>query len=255
MAKRSDDGKRKAKRRPRKATTPRRARSSRAAKPAPRKSVPPVRGPAKAARTSELVDGDLAQRAIEKQRKGETPTAQELAALRRVERQRDEALREEHYASIPQRDWIRMSGRQRKVIVDQAQKYGLPIGGATINLADLAKGLHDFLAANAPKLAADDGGNGSIKDQQAKVDLDTKSLRNERQRMELEKDRGLLISRRQAHDDRLKIVKVFVGVVEIAGSELSSLLAGRKPAEVRKLVEQYFDGKRRDIADAADRQA
>src|SRR5688500_2987916 len=59
-----------------------------------------------------------------------------------------------------------MSGRQTKVINEQAARYGLPFGGAVINLPALARALHDFLAENALKLAKPDddlalGGGGN----------------------------------------------------------------------------------------------
>lgn len=61
----------------------------------------------------------------------------------------DEDLRWKIYQSIPQKDWLRMSGRQAKVINEQAARYGLPFGGSEINLPDLAFALHNFLAAHA----------------------------------------------------------------------------------------------------------
>ncbi len=252
MAKRKDDAKRKTVRKPRKAKVARRPASSRAGLGKPSKVAKRVGLSAGPMPVSECVDHDLAERAIEKQGKGDAPTAQELGALRRIEKRRDEALRAEHYRTIPQRVWISMSGRQRRTIVDQAEKYNLPIGGATIDLAQLAKAMHDFLAANSAKLAAEDGGNGTLKDQKDRVALETQTLRNERERMDLGERRGTLIEKTDADADRLAIVKMFVGVLEIAGSELSSKLAGRKPADVRKIVEAYFNGRRCEIEAAAD---
>ena len=49
-----------------------------------------------------------------------------------------------------------MSGRQTKVINDQAARYGIPFGGASIDLPSVVKALHDFLAENAQRLARDD---------------------------------------------------------------------------------------------------
>src|SRR3990172_5054457 len=106
------------------------------------------------------VDGtlekDLAQKAYEKLRAGQTPTAQEGAALKRYEKEREEKLRWQYYGSIPQKHWRQMSGGQAKVLKEQADRYGLPFGGPTINLPAVARALHDFLADNAHKLARDD---------------------------------------------------------------------------------------------------
>jgi hypothetical protein len=49
-----------------------------------------------------------------------------------------------------------MSGRQAKVINEQAERYGIPFSGATVNLPAVVRALHNFLADNALKLAKDD---------------------------------------------------------------------------------------------------
>ncbi len=83
-------------------------------------------------------------------------TREERAALKRHEKEKEERLRWQYYDAIPQKHWREMSGRQTKVINEQAQRYGLPFGGPTINLPALARKLHDFLADNALKLAKDE---------------------------------------------------------------------------------------------------
>jgi hypothetical protein len=83
-------------------------------------------------------------------------TASERAALKRHEKEQEERLRWQYYGSIPQKHWREMSGRQAKVLNEQAERYGLPFGGATINLTALARALHNFLAQNALKLANED---------------------------------------------------------------------------------------------------
>ena len=62
-------------------------------------------------------------------------------------------LRWRCYESIPQKDWIEMSGRQAKVLNEQAERYGLPFGSAVIHLPRLVRALHDFLAIHARRLA------------------------------------------------------------------------------------------------------
>jgi hypothetical protein len=102
-----------------------------------------------------VLDKDLAASAIKKLKKGATPTPQEAAALKRYEKQREEQLRWQYYATIPQKHWRQMSGRQTKVINEQAERYGIPFGGKTVDLSDVVRGMHDFLATNAVKLARD----------------------------------------------------------------------------------------------------
>lgn len=105
---------------------------------------------------SSRAESDLVARAYRKVANKEDLTRDERGALVRYEKQKEERLRWQYYASIPQKHWRTMSGRQTKVINEQAQRYGLPFGGPTISLPALARGIHDFLADNAIKLAKDE---------------------------------------------------------------------------------------------------
>ena len=98
----------------------------------------------------------LAQTAIRKRQIGETPSRAELAAWKKWESLREEELRWKYYRTIPQKHWREMSGRQARVINEQAQRYGIPFGGASVDLPAAVRALHDFLARNKVKLARDD---------------------------------------------------------------------------------------------------
>ena len=102
------------------------------------------------------LDQDLARQAIEKRRRGEVPTVQEQRALKRLETEREEKLRWQYYAAIPQKHWREMSGRQAKILNEQAQLYGLPFGGAVINLPDVVRAIHDLLARKGRLLLKDE---------------------------------------------------------------------------------------------------
>jgi len=112
---------------------------------------------------SQEIDRQLAQQATEKQKRGEATTRDEREALRRWERAEDERRRWEHYRSIPQKHWREMSGRAAKVINEQADRYGLPFSGRTIDLTAFVRAFHEFLAENAHALSARCG-TGSPKD-------------------------------------------------------------------------------------------
>jgi Fe-S cluster biosynthesis and repair protein YggX len=83
-------------------------------------------------------------------------TNEERTALKRHEKEKEERIRWQYYNSIPQKHWRQMSGRQTKVINEQALRYEIPFGGATINLPAVVRSLHDFLAENKHKLSRDD---------------------------------------------------------------------------------------------------
>ena len=80
----------------------------------------------------------------------------EEAAIQRFEKTREERLRWQYYRTIPKKHWRQMSGRQAKVINEQASRYALPLGGPKVDLPELVKALHDFLAKNAQRLASED---------------------------------------------------------------------------------------------------
>jgi len=68
-----------------------------------------------------------------------------------------------------------------------------------------------------------------------------KEARADLEEIKLDRERGRLIEAEEAAARRLEILRWVVGVFERAGSELASKLAGRKPAEIRRIVNDYFD--------------
>lgn len=103
-------------------------------------------------------DQELAISALEKRKKNEKPSSEELAALKRVEREREEKHRWSYYESVPKKHYCEMSGRSAQVLNKQADIYNLPLRGKVINLRSLLKEFHNFLANNAPLLTQRDKG-------------------------------------------------------------------------------------------------
>lgn len=101
---------------------------------------------------AEKIDRDLAWAAREKQHRGDRPTRDELIALKRIEKLDEESTRWLYYRTIPKKHWREMSGRSAQVLNDQAERYGIPVGSRTVNLVDLAKWIHDFIAENSAAL-------------------------------------------------------------------------------------------------------
>jgi len=108
------------------------------------------------------VDNRLAAGALAKLDAGERPTREEAAALRRVKKGRDDEQRLAHYRAIPKKLWREWSGRQHKVLGEQAIRYGAPIGSATISLPDFVRWFHDFLSTHARRLNAPDDEDPAI---------------------------------------------------------------------------------------------
>ena len=98
-------------------------------------------------------DEQLAQSALRKEAAGQRPTREETRALARVRKRLDEESRRQHYATVPTNWWRQWSGRHWKVLKEQAARWGLPVEGKTIDLAAMAKWVHDFLAEHGQRLA------------------------------------------------------------------------------------------------------
>jgi len=184
------------------------------------------------------LDKELAAKAYKKVMAGEEPTAQERAALRRYEHEQEETRRWQYYESIPQKHWRQMSGRQTKVLNEQAERYGIPFGGRTINLPSVVRAFHDFLAANARKLAEDD-------DDLMAVDVATPALeryREERAALarldRLERER-MLVSRDEVREGLGRIAMILRG----AGDSLQQQY-GRGAVE---LLDEALDDAEREI--------
>lgn len=110
----------------------------------------------------ERIDQKLAASGVAKLKAGQKPNREELGAVRRLERRREEAQRWRYYATIPSKHWKEMSGRRWQQIREQAEMYGLPFGGAIVDLPAVVRALHEFLAKNAVALSrarSADGGD------------------------------------------------------------------------------------------------
>lgn len=109
---------------------------------------------------------DLALAKAGKKRKdaGKQPTKAQHFAMERVAKIEDDRLRHDIYATIPKRHWAEMSGRQNKILDDQAARYGLPVNKPVISLHEVVAWLHEFLATHAVAIAFEKGTRGSRKD-------------------------------------------------------------------------------------------
>lgn len=181
------------------------------------------------------LDQEVVARAYRKVTNKQELTHEERRALKRYEKQKEERLRRKYYGDIPQRHWREMSGRQTKVLKEQAARYGIPFGGPTVNLPAVVRALHDFLADNAIKLARADeqllqGPNSPalerFRDERAKI---AKLDREERERQ--------LVSRDEVRQNLARIATILRG----AGDTLQRQFG---PEAVAILYEALEDAER-----------
>lgn len=98
----------------------------------------------------------LVKSALAKINAGQTPSAREASAVKRVEKAQEEARRWDYYRNVPQKHYKEMSGRQARVLIDQASTWKIPCSGKVIDVTAVVKWLHDFIADNSHRLVADD---------------------------------------------------------------------------------------------------
>lgn len=190
------------------------------------------------ARLSQQLDKELASKAYKKVMAGEVPSASERAALKRFERDQEEQRRWQYYEAIPQKHWRQMSGRQSKVLQEQAERYGLPFGGRIINLPQLVRSLHNFLSANARRLVPE----GDELLESGPLSPALERYREERAKM-ARLDRlareGKLLPRDEVRDGLLQVAMLIRQAGETLGRQFGP--------EARQIVEEGLDGCQREI--------
>jgi hypothetical protein len=104
---------------------------------------------------SAALDIQLIREAQKRKAEGKLPTPQQQAAIKRADRDREERLRIEYYKTVPQKHYIRLSGRQAKILNGQKALYGIPCSEKIVNLFEVIKWFHDFLAQHGSKILKD----------------------------------------------------------------------------------------------------
>lgn len=140
-----------------------------------------------------------ARRALAKRAEGRQLSEREEDAVDRLLSWREEQDRWQHYADIPKKHYVEMSGRQHKILDEQASRYGMPILGDTVDLRQLLRWLHDFLAANAKRLLATEK-KGSSSDGSLPALERLREAKADHAEMDLQERTGVLVPAPLVHD-------------------------------------------------------
>jgi hypothetical protein len=189
----------------------------------PRKNIPPAEPPAQ-----------------------REPSLRQQRAADRAAKLRDQELRREHYATLPKKLWCQWSGRQHKVINEQAMAYGVPLGEETINLPNVARWLHDMLATSGRKLLAGDASSEIWEGGTDSPALERKREVEYQLRLrDLAERDGTLVSR----DKMRAALAQIAGILRHCGDQLQRQfgedaldLFNETLNECERAVEQFFDG-------------
>ena len=88
----------------------------------------------------------LVQAAIKKTAARQPLSDRERRAWTKWEAEEDERRGRRFVSRVPKKTYLLWSGRQTKILHDQADLYGLPLRAATIDVPEVIAWLHDFLA-------------------------------------------------------------------------------------------------------------
>lgn len=102
------------------------------------------------------VDRRHIKSAQERQAAGQSLSKADSGLLRRFKDITEELMFWEYCRRLPNRVYRLLSGRQSKVLLEQAERHGLPVAGASLDLVAIVRGFHDFLSRHRHRLLADD---------------------------------------------------------------------------------------------------
>lgn len=202
------------------------------------------------------LDKRLHRDAKRKIEKGERPKQDEAAAYRRVEKLLERENLWKSFGSVPKGFYQEMAGRPAQVLNKQAEGYGLPVGGRTVDVVAVIRWLHDMLGRHGQKIApiikgtdadADPRLKGAQHWQEAKLREETLKAQIEREQME-----EALLPREDIHQFLTMVASRYRGALEqiqrcetgAQAYEVLSLAIEENEAEALR----YFDDDRDEAA-------
>lgn len=186
----------------------------------------------------------LVAAAIAKVQRGQQPSAAERKALREFEAEQEESRRWQYYATCPKSHYLLMSGRAAKVVLEQAERHGLPyprLGKrkTPVDLAAVIRWLHDFLAAHKTRLAAPHTDDPLLAGGTSPALEDYRRERTKLARLERMQKEASLLPRDVVHQSLAR----WAGILRSAGEALSRQFG----AEARQIMDEALDDAERDI--------
>lgn len=98
---------------------------------------------------------EILRRAIDKTRRSEPLSRDERRAFDRAKREKAEKDLRDGLASLPKKLYVELSGRQHKVLDEQASRYGLPLLGKSIDVGQVLRRFHDLLRDHGDALSGE----------------------------------------------------------------------------------------------------
>lgn len=151
--------------------------------------------------------------ALAKKQRGQSDaiTAAERRALETFEVEQDRIRGLRFVAAVPKKLYCEWSGRQTKVLNEQADLYGIPLRGDTINVPHVIRWLHDWLSDHKHDLAHLRGGpkkNISPKEQLVLEQIEVYRRRVVLLEQRIAREETLLIPRSEVHEMHVQLAKI-----------------------------------------------
>ena len=126
-----------------------------------------------------------------------------------------------------------MSGRQTKILHEQADRYGIPFAGRVINLPTVVRTLHDFLAANARLLRHPEDGDALLKGEASPALEEYRKEKMKLARLDRMERENTLVDRQLIHE--------FLGMLATRIRALGDQLQKNGHLEAFELLQECLD--------------
>lgn len=159
----------------------------------------------------------LVQTAIKKRQAKEQLTPKEARAFDRYEAEEDERRGMRFITALPKKLYCSFVGRHTKILNDQADTFGIPLRGATVNLVEVVKWIHDFFAAHKyelPAIIRGEGGEESPREQLIREQIEVYRRRVILLENKIAVDESILLPRAEVHELLAQLAKIIRGAGE-----------------------------------------
>lgn len=159
----------------------------------------------------------LVQTAIKKQAGGQALAPKERRAWDLWEAEENERRGRRWLAALPKKTYCELVGRQPKVVNDQADAYGVPLRGATVDVLGVLKWLHDFFAAHKhtlPQIVRGEAGETTPRDQLILEQIEVYRRRVKLLENRIAIDDETLLPRAEVHELLTQLAKLLRGAGE-----------------------------------------
>jgi len=159
----------------------------------------------------------LVESAKKKHEANEKISPREMRAWAKWEAEEDEKRGRRWLAAMPKRAYCSVVGRQYKVLNEQADAFGIPLRGDTVDAMAVLRWIHDFFAKHRlqlPSIVRGETKNGTPRDKLTLEQVEVYRRRVKLLENQLEVDEQTLLPRNEVHELLVKLGRVLRGAGE-----------------------------------------